>query len=85
MQEIGAKLGDASDSRRIEEKKKEKEEEPIIVLAEGTKTHSIYQTQNNVKVAILYDQKKSGEKRIVSMHRCEQQRLEGRGGEEDTE
>jgi hypothetical protein len=64
LQEIGAKLGDASDFRRIEEEKKK--EEPIVVLADGTKTHSIYQTRNNVKVAILYDQK-SGEKRIVSI------------------
>jgi transposase-like protein len=58
VQEIGAKLGEASASRMIEE--------PIVVMADGTRTHSIYQTQNTVKVAISYDQD-TGEKSILSV------------------
>lgn len=38
----------------------------IAVLADGTKTRSIYPTQNNVKVAMKYDQL-TKEKRLVSI------------------
>jgi hypothetical protein len=64
VQEVGEELGDASTSRRLPPQRRI--EAPKVVMADGTKTHSIYPTQNVVKVAMAYDEG-TGEKRILSI------------------
>jgi hypothetical protein len=69
VQEIGSKLKDQQREEHTSLSAETEGESPMIavpVLADGTKTHSIYETNNDVKVAMKYDQS-SGEKRLISI------------------
>jgi hypothetical protein len=48
VQEVGKQLGEANQA-------KVSCEEPTVVMADGTKTHSIYPTLNEVRIVIGYD------------------------------
>ena len=61
VQEVGSELGNASTARRIVAA-----EEPMVVMADGTRTHSVYPTPNYVKVAMAYDEQ-TRKKRILSI------------------
>lgn len=66
VQEVGRKLNDALANRQQRESMMNPRKELLVVMADGTKTHRIYPTQNNVKVSMAYDER-TREKRVVSI------------------
>jgi hypothetical protein len=67
VQEIGSKLKEGQQQTASSTTRQEESPMMIVpVLADGTKTHSVYETNNDVKVAMKYDQF-TKEKRLLSI------------------
>src|SRR5487761_864130 len=68
VQEIGSKLKEEQERKSVSTATMgdEEDDQLITVLADGTKTHSIYETNNDVKVAMKYDGS-TKEKRLLSI------------------
>jgi hypothetical protein len=66
VQEIGSKLKEEQQATLSIEREEAPAMIVVPVLADRTKTHSIYETNNDVKVAMKYDQS-TKEKRFLSI------------------